>query len=317
MSKPIEDAPTASAFISHDVPCHRCAYNLRGLPRDGRCPECGAPTRVSLQGDLLRFADPAWLRKLLLGAKLPYYALYTLFITVFVGQLSSVALRSYLGRSDLGVFPAVYITTSIYLGGGVLLWSLWLISAPEPANRERENWHAPRRVLRVAALVAGLGLGPAVLLPLLASKGATWLLATLILSPFGLAGLVGAWAMCRYMAQLADRALDAFTRGKAETYMIGTFASWPLFAMGALTAVLRIHAIGVLLLLLGAVGLLSFGVLSFALPSYLTKKLKEEMEKAQTTWTEADKAADGTHASGVQSPPANIQRAQRDSEAIP
>jgi len=28
-------------FVSKDIPCLRCSYNLRGLPPDGRCPECG------------------------------------------------------------------------------------------------------------------------------------------------------------------------------------------------------------------------------------------------------------------------------------
>ena len=28
-------------FVSKDIPCLRCGYNLRGLPPDGRCPECG------------------------------------------------------------------------------------------------------------------------------------------------------------------------------------------------------------------------------------------------------------------------------------
>lgn len=302
MSKPIDDAPGADAFISHDVPCHRCAYNLRGLPRDGRCPECGAPVSVSLQGDLLRFADPAWLKKLLLGAKLPYYALYTFFIAMLVAQLSSGILRSLLGRPDVGAIPAVGITVSFCLGGGVLLCGLWLISAPNPANPERENWHAPRRVLRVAALVTGLGLGPAVLLPLLGSTGATWLLVMLTVSPIGLVGQVGAWAMCRYMAQLADRVPDAFTRSKAQTYLIGYFASWVIFALSAFWTSQGVCCAAVPLLLLGTVGLLSFGVLSFALPYYLTKKLKEEVEKAQTAWAEADKAADGTDAGGVQSP---------------
>jgi len=68
-------------------------------------------------------------------------------------------------------------------------------------------------------------------------------------------------------------------------------------AFNALATSLSIYCAAVPLLLLGSVGLLSFGVLSFALPSYLIKKLKEEMEKAQTTWAEADKVADGSRKS--------------------
>jgi hypothetical protein len=33
--------------ISNNLPCRKCAYNLRGLKFDGRCPECGEPIRDS------------------------------------------------------------------------------------------------------------------------------------------------------------------------------------------------------------------------------------------------------------------------------
>lgn len=36
--------PSASRDVTlqHDIPCHRCGYDLRGLRGDGLCPECGA-----------------------------------------------------------------------------------------------------------------------------------------------------------------------------------------------------------------------------------------------------------------------------------
>ena len=37
-------APT----IAHDLPCRRCRYNLRTLPTDGRCPECGTRVAITL-----------------------------------------------------------------------------------------------------------------------------------------------------------------------------------------------------------------------------------------------------------------------------
>ena len=60
MSKLIDETPIANTFISHDVPCHRCAYNLRGLPRDGRCPECGALGRWHGRG----LGRPCWSARL-------------------------------------------------------------------------------------------------------------------------------------------------------------------------------------------------------------------------------------------------------------
>src|SRR5688572_27728014 len=34
--------------IDRDLNCVRCAYNLRGLPRKNRCPECGVPAILSI-----------------------------------------------------------------------------------------------------------------------------------------------------------------------------------------------------------------------------------------------------------------------------
>ncbi len=42
---------------SEHLICARCGYNLRGLPGEGRCPECGAPIAISQP------ADPVFVRK--------------------------------------------------------------------------------------------------------------------------------------------------------------------------------------------------------------------------------------------------------------
>jgi hypothetical protein len=54
--------------IAIDVPCVSCGYNLRGLTRDGNCPECSTPIESSVHGDLLRMSDPAWVERLHRGA---------------------------------------------------------------------------------------------------------------------------------------------------------------------------------------------------------------------------------------------------------
>jgi hypothetical protein len=48
-----------TAVIDRDLPCRRCQYNLRTLPADGRCPECGEPVSASSQ---YRAPDARWLR---------------------------------------------------------------------------------------------------------------------------------------------------------------------------------------------------------------------------------------------------------------
>src|SRR3954467_10353326 len=61
-------AMDAGGVVTASVPCRRCAYNLRSLSVAARCPECGAPVGVSVQGPLLRYGDPQWLQNLSSGA---------------------------------------------------------------------------------------------------------------------------------------------------------------------------------------------------------------------------------------------------------
>ena len=58
----------AGSVIEVDTECIHCGYNLRGLTRDGRCPECSAPTDDPLRGNLLRHADPDRLDRVSFGA---------------------------------------------------------------------------------------------------------------------------------------------------------------------------------------------------------------------------------------------------------
>lgn len=49
--------------------CVRCGYSLRGLARDGVCPECSLPVDTSLRAGDLRIADPEFLRVIRRGAR--------------------------------------------------------------------------------------------------------------------------------------------------------------------------------------------------------------------------------------------------------
>ena len=55
--------------VTADIACRRCGYNLRGLPVDGRCPDCAMPIAASVRGDDLVYADPIWIAKLTLGTE--------------------------------------------------------------------------------------------------------------------------------------------------------------------------------------------------------------------------------------------------------
>ncbi len=50
-SPPVESNDEPRSTI--DAPCVHCGYDLRGLPANGRCPECGTAIARSIRGDLL------------------------------------------------------------------------------------------------------------------------------------------------------------------------------------------------------------------------------------------------------------------------
>lgn len=54
--------------VALDVPCAQCRYNLRGLPENRNCPECGLAVASSLDPSRLMYSDAAWLAKIHSGA---------------------------------------------------------------------------------------------------------------------------------------------------------------------------------------------------------------------------------------------------------
>jgi uncharacterized repeat protein (TIGR04138 family) len=48
------------AVIEVDLPCNTCAYNLRSLPLDGRCPECGEAVHRTAVMDVRFHADAVY-----------------------------------------------------------------------------------------------------------------------------------------------------------------------------------------------------------------------------------------------------------------
>ena len=67
-------APTvpldADGRVCASAPCLSCGYDVRTQPADGVCPECAYPVRLSIGGQLLRYAAPRWVRQLARGVLL-------------------------------------------------------------------------------------------------------------------------------------------------------------------------------------------------------------------------------------------------------
>lgn len=115
--------------------CIDCEYDLRGLPHDGRCPECGAEIARSRQRHEallasgqppLWMSSPAWLRKLGVGCAL-----------VLSSGIVVAAMRLH------GIHPVpsrylVYVLMPLWLSSAAALAvGLWLLATREPATQPR------------------------------------------------------------------------------------------------------------------------------------------------------------------------------------
>jgi hypothetical protein len=126
--------------IAEDVACRRCGYNLRGLPREALCPECGTLAALSARSDRLRYADPRWLEKVLLGLRVAVIAAAVGLTTFFA--------RTFLIRGGLaGMLVEALVSAA-------LVWAGWLVTTPEPGGTELERAETARKVTRTA-LTAG------------------------------------------------------------------------------------------------------------------------------------------------------------------
>jgi hypothetical protein len=143
------DRTDSQGAIAIDLTCLQCGYNLRGLDPTGRCPECGADITLSTRGDLLRFANPDWLRRVKLGADLMLATiLLSLALGFGVGCLTAM----------LPSVTARILAVLVALASGICrLTAVYLITTQEPriSLTEREiTWRRALRALAVMSFVA-------------------------------------------------------------------------------------------------------------------------------------------------------------------
>ncbi len=142
MESPTLPSPEAlSAEIDADLPCSGCDYNLKGLPADANCPECGQLIARTRRFGLIN-SDPAWLRRQ--AAAVPWLA--ALCVTNVI-------------RSDFSYMnfrAAAYTGHALTIAAsGVALLACWHLSVPDtsssPAAADEDG--SIRRGLRLAALL--------------------------------------------------------------------------------------------------------------------------------------------------------------------
>lgn len=201
--------------------CRECAYDLRGLSVDSRCPECGTPIYLSASRGQLQFSPPRWIARQRLGVLLTMLGSGA-FVAVFA--LVLIAVITVLTR---GVVTQMTITIGSLLPivppAGLMLTGVgwWLCDAPDPSLLDAARTRRNRIALQL--------LGPPLLI-----MGAVWFIDLSCGLPDALeetsrvlaitavaAFFVGTFNQLRLIENLAKRMSDRMLTGVARIVAIG------------------------------------------------------------------------------------------------
>lgn len=216
-------ALNADGTIGQDVACVHCGYNLRGLTADGRCPECNSPVGRSIHGNLLAFADPAWLGTLQLGVRVKLWNILIM--------LAAAAIAIVLGLVGA---PTQALVITALPAAVVGLWATILLTTQEPRISLSEDTVSLRRIVRVCALLAMLE--PLRELEDRLSGGARVILVIVLIASV-IAGLVQAFGEFVYLRRFARRIPDERLERSTTTVMWGVVVGLTLVGVGAVVAV--------------------------------------------------------------------------------
>lgn len=214
--------------IDSDRPCHSCGYNLKGLKYGDRCPECGTPARSRTRHEGSRIFDSpmSYLRRLRTGAVLLVASAFLLIASVVWLHVPSRTMIS------AGAVTASLIPWCI---------GVWIVTAPRPKQPGRENtpeeeWKTVRLLARTSQLA---GMLSAVLFTsacvieynsTAAGTGPTLVekIAFLLAGTGFVLQWLGAFAVCEYLARLADWAEDDELMAKLRTAMLWLIPAYVL-----------------------------------------------------------------------------------------
>lgn len=139
---------------THDaIFCVACGYDLRNLPIEGPCPECGRAIAESLGGRRLAAADPRWLARLALGQSLISWGLPLALVGFCLMPLLGIVmgLLSFMDALSINAMQVVLaILVVAVVGGTGLVWiGAILVTVPDPSESSTEARNSARRLARL------------------------------------------------------------------------------------------------------------------------------------------------------------------------
>jgi hypothetical protein len=235
--------PSRGPTVASDLPCTGCGYNLRGVPISTVCPECGRAVELSLRGELLRFASPAYLKSIDLGLSV---ILTSIFIYVLLFILS---IGIHFGASTVLGSTGVLVLTGglMLLCDGAFIFGYWKFTQPDPGYTGREKPASARTVARVAACATAAANLAYFLLELLGSFVSGIGNFSSIFSYLARFAAWGAWitlffAIVLYTQHLARRIPDQAVLNQTRTFiwlipLIGVLG-FPIFCIGPIVGLI-------------------------------------------------------------------------------
>jgi serine/threonine protein kinase len=191
-----------------DLPCVQCHYNLRGMDRAGRCPECGAAVADSVFAGRLVFSDAGWLRSVMFGLALLNFTVIAEFVLLgglvaYAGVSAATAVPASQSAQSTPTGMLTYMIAAVIglMVTVALVVSIVLATAREPADTRDPAIDRLSVVIRTTTGLTLAAVAAVVFLP------ETWTYAARVL----LLGSFGATlaALPAYFGRLARRIPDA------------------------------------------------------------------------------------------------------------
>ncbi len=287
-----------SESVSTDVACRKCGYNLRSLRLDGVCPECGTAVMVSIQGDLLRFSDPAWIRLLSRGMRLILWGIVSYILAVIALVVLLIALPG-------AILSITMLSKIVFLAASaIMVVGSWLITMPDPSGTGEDRYGMARKIIRITLVIGvgqsviDLGITPQALSPELRQLFQIFALLCTIVS------VVGLYAQLKYLGSIAGRIPNESLARRAamlKRYFVGSYGAMMVLTLVTALLVLRgqrnTTSAGFATCFTSLLGLtaLVFGVMYILFIENMSKQLKEQVVLAEQNWA--------GHAAGPTAPP--------------